>query len=315
MKHVVLSLLAVACGAFSASALDATKAQIWISDKVQPDFAAIGSGIAHEKLGSLPTYVRSWQYLSIPVRVQGAIKGDVAPHYIPELKVRISVAVATADSSGRATDNVDLLTKEITYVDIPLAKGKKDGPQMVADGMVNVGVFISPSNAFKLSPKDGSLAKKVVAVAVEGEFKGSNCNRPKEKANDGVATGVVLDAKLAKNFPDEWWKKKGGSSAVVVAMSETPFAADYGRYGFPATKPLYGPASAAASSPAADASGASSPSGAAKTADSSSSDSSVPAAAYDPRAAEAAAQNTAASTSDAEEDVSQKGKKGKKARR
>ncbi len=252
MKHVALSLLAAACGALSASALDASNARIWLSEKIKPEFASAGSGIAAEKLGTAPTYARSWQYLSIPLHVEGVAKGeDTHPHFIPELKVRISLAMATADAKGKLTDSPELLTKEITYVDIPLVKSRKEG---VGEGIVNVGVFVSPSNAFKLSAKDGDLTKKLVAVAVEGEFKGSNCNRVKEKPNDSVATNVVLDktSALGKKLADSttWWKKDGNGSIALASIAETPFAADYARYGYPPIKVMYGSAAAPVAAPA-----------------------------------------------------------------
>ncbi len=298
MKHVALSLLAAACGALSASALDASNARIWLNDKIQPEFTTIGSGISSEKYGTSPAYARSWQYVSIPVQVEGVAKGDSQPHFIPELKVRISLVVATTDAKGKVTDSPELLSKEITYVDIPLAKGKKNN---TGEGVVNVGVFVSPSNAFKLSEKDGSLAKKLIAVAVEGTFKGSPCNRAKEKANDGVATGVIVNTKEGRNLTEGWWKKSGGSSSSsLMAISETPFAHEYARMGFPATSPMFG--SSAASSPV------SAPPSSAPAADSvpsgpvSADDASI-------STTDAPVDDTAAG---AEEEGSSKGKKGRK---
>ncbi len=312
MKHVALSLLAAACGALSASALDASNARIWLEEKIQPDFATIGGGIASEKYGTTPAYARSWQYLSIPLHVEGVAKGDSQPHYIPELKVRISLAVSTVDSKGKVTDSPELLSKEITYVDIPLAKGKK--PNM-GEGVVNVGVFISPSNAFKLSEKDGSLSKRLIAVAVEGTFRDSSCNRVKEKANDNVTTAVVVNTKDGKNLADGWWKKKGGSSdAKLSAISETPFAHDYARLGFPATNPLYAAAAGsapAAPAPAADAAPSTGTSSGPVGGPTTGADSTPSAPAYDPRAVEHAAENTA----DSPEEEAPTGKKGKKSKK
>ncbi len=321
MKHVALSLLAAACGALSASALDASNARIWLDEKIQPDFTPIGSGIASEKYGTAPAYARSWQYLSIPVHVEGVAKGDSQPHFIPELKVRVSLVVATTDAKGKATDSPELLTKEITYVDIPLAKAKKAN---MGEGIINVGVFVSPSNAFRLSEKDGSLSKKLIAVAVEGTFEGSSCNRLKEKANDGVTTAVVVNTREGKGLADGWWKKKGNEGAATLAtISETPFAHDYARLGFPATKPMYGSASAAPAAPAAPAASSSSTSSsgpsAAGTVGGPSGPSAVgPSTAYDPRAEEHAAATAEPSSADASsdsEDTSKKSKKGKKSRR
>ncbi len=308
MKHIALSLLAAACGALSASALDASNARIWLDEKIQPEFANIGSGISSEKFGSAPAYARGWQYLSIPVHVEGVAKGDSQPHYIPELKVRISLAIATMDEKGKVTDSPELLSKEITYVDIPLSKGKK--PNM-GEGVVNVGVFVSPANAFKLSAKDGGLTKKLIAVAVEGTFEGSSCNRVKEKPNDSVATGVVIDKKVGRNLAAGWWTKKGAASAALSAISETPFAHEYARLGFPATNPLYGPAGAPVPAAPAATPGAAGPASGAEVAPAADAPSGP---AYDPRAAEAAAREAAAGDAD-ESSEGKKGKKSKKSRR
>ncbi len=245
MKHVALTLLAVACGALSASATDATSARIWLEKKVKNvDFATIGGGLSNEKYGATPTYSRSWQYVSIPVSVEGAIKTDDRneyAHFIPELTVRVTLAVKTADKDGKpqTKNDLELLTKEITYVDIPLVKsqGHKVGR---SEGSFNVGVFISPSTAFKLSEKDGNLSKKLVAVAVEGTFNGSACNRVKEKPNEDVEVEVTINDKEGKKLAANWWKKKGGSNMIPASIAETPFAAEYAKYGFPAMRSIYG---------------------------------------------------------------------------
>ncbi len=301
MKHVALSLLAAACGALSASALDATNARIWLDDKIQPDFASIGSGIASEKYGTAPTYARNWQYVSIPVHVEGVSKEDRHPHFIPELTVRVSLVVSTSDAKGKTKDSPELLSKEITYVDIPLVKGKKGN---VGEGVVNVGVFVSPSGAFNLAEKDGNLTKKLIAVAVEGTFKGSSCNRVKEKANDGVATAVVVNTKEGRGLSEGWWNKSGGgnSGSSLVSIAETPFAHEYARLGFPAIKSLYG--GAAAPAPVAPAAVAPTPGEAGVD---------TTTGGYGPTTAEDTADGT--STTDEETSKTKKGKKSKKSRR
>ncbi len=250
MKYAFLSFVAAACSVLTASALDATNARLWLSEDIQPDFSTIGGGIASEKNGTAPAYARSWQYVSIPVNVEGKAKGtdrDAYPHFIPELKVRISLAVATSDDKGKPTDKLVLLQKDVTYVDVPLAKAARKAG--TGEGTVNVGVFISPSSAFKLAPKDGVLSKKLVAVAVEATFNGSSCNRAKEKANDGICTAVVGDDKEGMKRADKWWRKSGGSTsgASLAAISETPFVHQYAGLGMPATRPLFGPAESGSS--------------------------------------------------------------------
>ncbi len=243
MKHVALSLLAAACGALSASAVDASNARIWLDEKIQPDFTTIGTGITSDKHGTAPAFARTWQYVSIPLHVEGVSQGDTQPHYIPELKVRVSLAIATTDAKGKPTDTPEMISKEITYVDIPLAKHARKAN--MGESVVNVGVFVSPSNAFKLAEKDGNLSKKLIAVAVEGTFQGSSCNRVKEKSNDGVKTAVVVNTKEGRGLTDNWWTKKGGrTGAVLSAISETPFVHQYASLGFPPTNPMFGGAAA-----------------------------------------------------------------------
>ncbi len=246
MKHVALSLLVAACGTLTASALNATNAQIWLSEKAQPEFVSVeGSSFNSDKYKSEDAFKRTWQYVSIPLHVEGKAKGGATPHYIHELKVRITLAVEATDDKGKALDGPEILSKDITYVDIPLSKN--------GDSMVNVGVFVSPSNAYKLSPKDGSLEKRLIAVAVEGTFEGSNCNgaagEKSEHSKMKMEPAVVVNAKAAKDFPGIWWKKqRGKSGAVLSAISETPFAHKYASYGFPASNPIFGSDSGSGSS-------------------------------------------------------------------
>ncbi len=249
MKHIVLSVFAAACTAFSAAALDASNARIWLDSKMKAEIVEHGSGMGGEKkVGD--TSARKWQMVKIPVHVEGTAKGDHKgyPHFVPELKLRISLAIAAQNADGKEV--LEMLTKEVTYVEVPLNKhSRKEG---MGENVIQVAVFISPANAYKLSPKDGSLDKKLVGVAVEGTFGGSNCNRAKEKPNDGVETGVVFSPKYEKELASRWWTKHGGKSgAVLSAISETPFAPSYAAMGFPATNPMYGAAEAGYTSPSA----------------------------------------------------------------
>ncbi len=240
MKHAILSFIAVACGALSASALDATNARIWLTEGEKVVVASRGSTISTEKPVRSPAYERTWQYVSIPLHVEGKSR-EGRPHFIPELKVRISLAAAVLDDDGRPTGKSELLSREITYVDIPLAKSSDAGKKKQGEGLVKVGVFISPSNAFKLAPKDGDLSRSIIAVAVEGTFQGSSCNRFSEKANDKVTATILLNEKEGKALADKWWTKQGSNSGIVLsAISETPFAHEYSAMGFPGTNPVFG---------------------------------------------------------------------------
>ncbi len=249
MKYIAMSVLAAVCGTLSASALDATDARIWLDPKLKTDFVEVGSGMSGDKkVGD--TSARKWQMVKIPVNIEGMVrKGDKkeAAHYIPEVKMRISLVVEVPEDKEKNKEPLEVLSKEVTYVELPLNSGvaKSD----MGENIVNVAVFVSPANAYKLSPKDGSLSKKLVAVAVEGFIDGANCNRKKEKATESVAASVVLMSKYDRALKEQrWWKKQGGKSgAVLAAISETPFAPNYAGMGMPATRPIYGTATDASS--------------------------------------------------------------------
>ncbi len=308
MKHIALSVFAAACTALSASALDATNARIWLDSKVKAEIVSHGSGMSGERNKVGDTAARTWQMVKIPVHVDGKVKGEhkVHPHFIPELKLRITLAIEGQNEEGK--DVLDLLSKEVTYVDVPLnaATSGKDKDKM-GENIINVGVFISPASAYKLSPKDGSLTKKLVGVAVEGTFKGSKCNRSSEKASDGYETGVLFTTKYDKELPPTgWWKKDGGKSgATLAAISETPFAPEYARLGFPATSPMYGFADSAPSSSSLMTGGLT---GGMDTPDSTT-------GGYDTPTTETDATDGGTDTDATEDDDDGKGKKGKKGRK
>ncbi len=249
MKYIAMSVLAAVCGTLSASALDATDACIWLDPKLKTDFVEVGSGMSGDrKVGD--TSARKWQMVKIPVNIEGMVKkGDKkeAAHYITEVKMRISLVVEVPEDKDKNKEPLEVLSKEVTYVELPLNSGAAKSD--MGENIVNVAVFVSPANAYKLSPKDGSLAKKLVAVAVEGSINGANCNRKKEKATESVAASVVLMSKYDRVLKEQrWWKKPGGKSgAVLAAISETPFAPNYAGMGMPATRPIYGAATDAPS--------------------------------------------------------------------
>lgn len=173
----------------------------------------------------------TWQYVTIPVKVEAKCKGDRTPNFVDELKVHIYAVFG----SDKGSDPI-MLDKEITYVDIPVsAKGK------TAEGKVNVGVFISPANASKIMNSNSKieLGDKLIAVAIEASFHDSNCMDTDSPAD------FVVDSKFKQKLTGAWWRKssnaKNKQGAELSAISETPFAPFYAPV-FPPTKPLYGSA-------------------------------------------------------------------------
>lgn len=174
----------------------------------------------------------TWQYVTIPVKVEAKCKGDDQPNFVDELKVHVYAVFG----SDKGSDPI-MLDKEITYADIPVSsKGK------MSEGKMNIGVFISPSNASKImnSNSKTELGDKLIAVAVEASFHDSPC-MDSDKPYD-----YVVDSKFKQKLTGAWWKKasnaKNKQGAELLAISETPFAPFYAPV-FPPTKPLYSGAS------------------------------------------------------------------------
>ncbi len=242
MKRLILPLAAAFCTSFAASALDATDARLWLDDK---DKLKVTDKTWNDAKSVSRT---TWQYVSIPVQVEGVAKGeDSAPHFIPEMQVHVYALFSVND---REKEYV-LLDKELNYVEIPL--DSKHADKNKGSGTVNVGVFISPGNAYKLAPKDGDLRKKLVAVAVEATFKGAPCIR-KDSGNRAIVQYMVFDNGLAQSLKSNWWRSKSSfknsCGAVLHSIAETPYAAQYNQLDMPALSPMYagGPAGSSASS-------------------------------------------------------------------
>lgn len=240
MKKYLLPLAVAACCGFStASATDAEHVQVTLkaknSDLKVETISTPTPGVdvfnTRRSDASAP-----WYCLRIPVTVEGKGGGAKGPNFVDKLKVHV-YAVFTA---GKGEDPV-LLDKEITYVEIPLTPSSSDKP---SKGEMNVGVFISPSNAAKiLGDGNGKLdfSNKLAAVAIEATHHDNPCMNTKEDQ------AVVVSHELESRLNGKWWKKtaKHQCGAVLNAISETPFAPFYAP-AFPATSPLYGPADGAA---------------------------------------------------------------------
>lgn len=172
----------------------------------------------------------AWHMVRIPLQV-AARAGSDKPTFVDELEVKVHVVML----GGKGADKPLLLTRDLTYVDIPLDPSAND------DGtVVNVGVFLSPADAMRICGADvktPELSKRLGAVAVTAKFKGSACN------NTSANPGLVVSRDLKDKLTGSWWKKEGADTAGVTlkGIAETPFAPYYSPV-FPATRPMYGEA-------------------------------------------------------------------------
>lgn len=188
---------------------------------------------AKESKGKGSDKLASWQYITIPLRVNGKCRGDKSPNFIGELNVHVYAAF---EGAGKDAAPI-LLDKEITYVEIPLS-GKSSENKEWMEGLMNAGIFLSPANAKKILGDDKEkieLKDKLIAVAIEASFEGSNCMHPKKDPF------YIVSAKYKQKLSGAWWKKGSANkqNAELLAISETPFAPFYAPT-FPPTKPLYG---------------------------------------------------------------------------
>ena len=159
----------------------------------------------------------AWQYVAIPLKVEGKVKGNEEPDYVPALTVTIYLVFG----QGRGETPL-LMQKTMTYVEVPV-------------GDIEVAAFISPADARKIAEKEkGDLSGKLQAIALEVEFNGDNCVKA------GTNPSHIFEAQLKQKLSGRWWKKRGETKgAELRCISETPLAPFYaGR--FPATKPIYG---------------------------------------------------------------------------
>lgn len=237
MKNIFLSMFAVAvCGAMTASAIDATSAQVTLVTK--------GAALKVEKLGTPPSYsfpgeamktqpVVGWQVVNIPVKLEAkSKKKDEMPNFIPSLKVKAHLLI----ECDTTKEKMELLTKEIEYRDIPVAAGGGDDSSR---GEMCVGVFISPSSAVKLQKKaKGDLKGKLLGVAIEA----IPTDKVKARMNTDEDCFIVFDNKTKGKLPAKWWTRKvNNSGAVLNSVNETPYAPFIGNF-YPATEPRFGSA-------------------------------------------------------------------------
>lgn len=219
MKSALFSIFAGAmCAAMTASATDATAVRVSFNGK--PSSVKIEKMPAPQT-GSFPGVGMSaqpivpWQIVNIPVEIEAKAGGDTA-HFVSELTFKAHLLVEIPN--GRA-----VLTKEITYVDIPLSgNGETTKTEM------SVGVFIPPSTAVRLNEKGkGDLKGKLVGIALETTFNGKD----KEPISE------IFDNSVKKSLTGAWWSKyKDTGKYVACSIDETPYAAWAGTF-YPAVRP------------------------------------------------------------------------------
>lgn len=247
MKKYLLPLaVAALCGFPTASALDAESVQVTFKAKPgdlkveRLNLPTPGADVFNGKdMGKRVDDGQIWHFVRVPLTVEGKAKGGKSPNFIPELKVHIYTVFVAAKG-----ETPIMLDKEITYVDIPLTPQNGNNP---SKNDINVGVFISPSNAVKIldEPNKVDFSNKLAAVAVEASFHDASC------INKEVEPAVVISHDLASKLNGTWWKKnaKNKNGAALSSIAETPYAPFYAPM-FPATSPMYGAAAPTASSSA-----------------------------------------------------------------
>lgn len=253
MKRALFTVLAaVACGSMTVSAVDATSVKVTLQtkggatkiEKLGPPSGSMAFGEA--KMSAQP--VVGWQLVNIPVKVEGKVKGDKSAQFASSIKFTAHLLIDSDSNGGKPVK----LSKEITYVDIPLSGGGD-----TAKNEMYVGVFIPPSSAVRINEKGkGDLKGKLLGVAMEAEFNGKQCMM------NGEPRHVIYDNNIKKKLTDEWWTKSmGDGGAVLYSIDQTPYAAfagnaypqiaPTGATGMPTTTPVSTIPSTADEEPAA----------------------------------------------------------------
>lgn len=216
MKRALFSIIAAAvCGTMTASAVDASAVKVTLmakgsATKIEKLAPPQGMSFGSASMSAQP--IVSWQVVNIPVKVEGKAKGDKSAQFASSITFTAHLLIESDNNDGKPV----LLSKEITYVDIPLSGGGE-----AAKNEINIGVFIPPSSAVRINEKGkGDLKGKLLGVAVEAEFNGKPCMKT------GEPRFVVFDNNTKKKLSDEWWTKSmGDAGAVLCNINETPYAA------------------------------------------------------------------------------------------
>lgn len=215
MKRALFSMFAAAVCGLTASAVDAGAVKVTLqakgsSTKIEKLGVPQGMGFGDASMSAQP--VVGWQLVNIPVRVEGKAKGDKSAQFVPSIKFTAHLLIESDANDGKPVK----LSKEITYIDIPLSGGGE-----AAKNDMCVGVFIPPSSAARINEKGkGDLKGKLLGVAIEAEFNGKQCMK------SGEPRHVIFDNTTKKKLTDEWWTKNmGDAGAVLCSVNETPYAA------------------------------------------------------------------------------------------
>ncbi len=214
----------------------------------------------------------NWYYLEVPVkffalepdpRERGEMRA--IPHgTVDELEANFYLAVTNPavnefknSELTRADQNkLIVLEKTLKYVDVPVGDPKKH--QIAPE--TKTAVFLSPATVGKLTGgHPEKLKEKLVAFAVVFRYNGANCRLNPETSSstrDKNYLNYCWDSKRSDSFIKKtWWQST--SSALprmndykLRSIAETPFAARYTIYGYPAVSPMYGSSSASESSAA-----------------------------------------------------------------
>lgn len=229
-------------GSTLAYGLQAEKAQVTVEkvssikvNRVTPPNGSIFITSAAKRSSSASTRTKareakrgaglSWNYVSIPLKVEGKCKGDGEPDFIPELAVDVTLLFSIATQEKPV-----MLKKTVTYVDIPV-------------GEFNVGVFLSPADVSLLTVAktkpdeggDGDLSKSLIGFAIEARFDGNNC----VKSSDKEPNNFVFASDIERKLSPKWWTSNlSANGAKLLSIEETPFAAYYYPH-FPQTKNLF----------------------------------------------------------------------------
>lgn len=284
MKRALFTILAAAvCGSMTASAVDANAVKVTLNvkggaTKVEKLAPPQGMSFAGASMSAQP--VVNWQLVNIPVKVEAKAKGDEPAQFVPAIKFTAHLLFESDNNDGKPVK----LSKEITYVDIPVSGGGE-----AAKNEISLGVFIPPSSATRINVKGkGDLKGKLMGIALEAEFNNKQCMKT------GEPRFVIFDNNAKKKLTDEWWTKNmGETGAVACSIDQTPYAAWAGT-----AYPQIAPATEdAATSPVP-----AFPTPSTDTTDTGSTDTDTP----------AATDTTATDTEATEEEDSGKSKKGKK---
>lgn len=222
MKRVLFSIIAAAlCGTMTASAADASRVKVVLQTKGSLKVEKLPSPqtgpFPGEGMSTQP--VVGWQLVNIPVKIEAMGKNDKSPHFVTALTFKAHLLIAGEDKDSKPVK----LSKDITYVDIPVAGNDPAKTEM------SVGLFIPPSSAIRINEKGkGDLKGKLLGVALEAEFNGKPCMKPSDH---------IFDNSIKKKLNENWWNKSiNDSGAVVCSINETPYAAYAGTF-YPAVAP------------------------------------------------------------------------------